>query len=112
MVPSRRKLTLLHQLNFYCEIWILSPVRLKKFRPLVSGFSATFAVAGAPFASLAAAAQARVVLARGERDPMVSLEELRAHAREAHDIPGTGHNAHVENPRAVLGLIEVLLNAD
>jgi len=73
---------------------------------------ATFAVAGAPFASLAAAAQARVVLARGERDPMVSLEELRAHAREAHDIPGTGHNAHVENPRAVLGLIEVLLNAD
>ena len=73
---------------------------------------ATFAVAGAPFASLAAAAQARVVLARGERDPMVSLEELRAHAREAHDIPGTGHNAHVEDPRAVLGLIEVLLNAD
>lgn len=72
----------------------------------------TFAVAGAPFASLAAAAQARVVLARGERDPMVSLEELRAHAREAHDIPGTGHNAHVEDPRAVLGLIEVLLNAD
>ena len=43
---------------------------------------------------------------------MVSLEELRAHAREAHDIPGTGHNAHVEDPRAVLGLIEVLLSAD
>lgn len=71
----------------------------------------TFAVAGAPFASLASAADARVVLARGERDPMVSLEELRAHTLQAHDIPGTGHNAHVENPRAVLGLIEGPLSA-
>jgi pimeloyl-ACP methyl ester carboxylesterase len=43
---------------------------------------------------------------------MVSFEELRAHARQAYEIPGTGHNAHVEDPRAVLGLIEVLLNAD
>lgn len=72
----------------------------------------TFAVAGAPFASLASAADARVVLARGERDPMVSLEELRAHTRQAYDIPGAGHNAHVEDPRAVLGLIEALLSAD
>jgi hypothetical protein len=47
-----------------------------------------------PFASLASAAQARVILARGERDPMVSFEELRTHAR------------------AVLELIEVLLSAD
>ena len=72
----------------------------------------TYAVAGAPFASLAAAAQARVVLARGERDPMVSLEELRAHAPLAYDIPGAGHNAHVQDPRAVLGLIEGILRAD
>ena len=72
----------------------------------------TFAVAGAPFASLAAAANAPVVLARGERDPMVSLEELRAHARQAYDIPGAGHNVHVEDPRAVLGLIEPLLKLD
>ncbi len=72
----------------------------------------TFAVAGAAFASLASAADARVVLARGQRDPMVSLEELRAHVRQAHDIPDAGHNAHVEDPRAVLGLIEALLSAD
>jgi len=72
----------------------------------------TFAVAGAPFTSLASAAQARMILARGERDPMVSFEELRAHARPAYDIRGAGHNAHVEDPRAVLGLIEVLLRAD
>jgi len=69
----------------------------------------TFAVAGAPFASLASAAQARVVLARGETDPMVSLEELRAHTRQAYDIPGVGHNAHVQDPRALLALIEPLL---
>jgi pimeloyl-ACP methyl ester carboxylesterase len=72
----------------------------------------TFAVAGAPFASLASAAHARVVLARGARDPMVSLEELRAHTRQAHDIPGAGHNVHVEKPRAVLELIDALVSAD
>ena len=72
----------------------------------------TFTAAGAPFESLVSAAQARVMLARGERDPMVSLEELRAHAPLAHDIRGAGHNAHVEDPRAVLGLIEALLSAD
>jgi hypothetical protein len=33
---------------------------------------------------------------------------LRAHARPAYDIQGAGHNVHVEDPRAVLGLIEVL----
>jgi pimeloyl-ACP methyl ester carboxylesterase len=71
----------------------------------------TFAVAGAPFASLVSASRARVVLARGERDPMVSFEELRAHAPEAHDIPDAGHNVHVADPRAVLRLVEVLLGA-
>jgi pimeloyl-ACP methyl ester carboxylesterase len=69
----------------------------------------TFAVAGAPFASLAASASAAVMLARGERDPMVSLQELRAHAPQAHDIPGAGHNAHVEDPVAVVALLEQLV---
>jgi pimeloyl-ACP methyl ester carboxylesterase len=69
----------------------------------------TFAVAGAPFASLAASATAPVLLARGERDPMVSLQELRAHTRQAHDIPGAGHNAHIEDAAAVLVLLERLL---
>lgn len=72
----------------------------------------TFSVAGAPFASLVMACQSPVVLARGARDPMVSLEELRAHAPLAFDIPNAGHNAHVEDPDALLGLIDVLLSAD
>jgi pimeloyl-ACP methyl ester carboxylesterase len=69
----------------------------------------TFAVAGAPFASLAASAAGPVLLARGERDPMVSLQELRTHAQQAHSIPGAGHNVHVEDPAAVVALIEQLL---
>jgi pimeloyl-ACP methyl ester carboxylesterase len=69
----------------------------------------SFAVAGAPFATLARSAAGRVLLARGEHDPMVSLEELRMHAPQAHDIPGTGHNAHLEDPRAVIALLEPLV---
>lgn len=68
-----------------------------------------FAVAGAPFVSLAATAAAPVVLARGERDPMVSLQELGVHAAQARDIPGAGHNAHVEDPVAVVRLLEQLV---
>jgi pimeloyl-ACP methyl ester carboxylesterase len=69
----------------------------------------TFAVAGAPFASLAASATAPVLLARGERDPMVSLQDLRIHAPRACDIAGAGHNAHIERPGAVVTLLEQLL---
>jgi pimeloyl-ACP methyl ester carboxylesterase len=69
----------------------------------------TFAVAGAPFGSLAASAAARVVLARGAHDPMVSLHELQQHAGRACDIPGVGHNAHVEAPGAVLALLDALM---
>jgi pimeloyl-ACP methyl ester carboxylesterase len=50
-----------------------------------------------------------VLLARGERDPMVSLEELGMHAARARDIAGTGHNAHVEDPVAVVALLEQLV---
>lgn len=69
----------------------------------------TFAVAGAPFASLAASATAPILLARGERDPMVSLQELAVHSRQAHDIRAVGHNAHIEDPGAVAALLEQLL---
>ena len=69
----------------------------------------TFEVAGAPFASLVASAQARLVLARGEHDPMVSMAELRLHCQEAHEIANAGHNAHVEKPGEVVGLLERML---
>jgi pimeloyl-ACP methyl ester carboxylesterase len=65
----------------------------------------TFGVAGAPFDSLVRSARARVILARGERDPMVSTDELRAHAAGAVEIAGCGHNAQVEKPDAIVDLL-------
>jgi pimeloyl-ACP methyl ester carboxylesterase len=46
-----------------------------------------------------------VVLARGEHDPMVSSADLLALAPNSVDLPGLGHNAHVESPAAVTALI-------
>ena len=69
----------------------------------------TFMVAGAPFATLVSSAACRVLLARGEHDAMVSVEELRAHCENAVVIAGAGHNAHAEQPDAVVSLLEQLL---
>jgi pimeloyl-ACP methyl ester carboxylesterase len=69
----------------------------------------TFAAAGASFATLVAGARGPILLARGAGDPMVSLPELREHAAQARDIESVGHNAHVEDPVAVVGLLDQLL---
>ena len=69
----------------------------------------TFMVAGAPFATLVSSAACRVLLARGEHDAMVSIEELRAHRGDTVVIAGAGHNAHAEQPDAVVTLLEPLL---
>lgn len=45
-------------------------------------------------------AASRTLLSRGAADPMVSREELRAIAPGAIDIPGGGHNIHVQRPQA------------
>ena len=91
------------------DVWLARGVIKAESGWRLAQYPRTFAVAGAPFASLAASATAPVLLARGERDPMVSLEELRAHTARAHDIHGVGHNAHVEDPRAVVALLEQLV---
>jgi pimeloyl-ACP methyl ester carboxylesterase len=69
----------------------------------------TFGVAGAPFDSLVQSARAAVILARGERDAMVSTTELRAHVADAVEITGCGHNVHVENPAAIVDLLQRLM---
>jgi pimeloyl-ACP methyl ester carboxylesterase len=69
----------------------------------------SFAAAGAPFAPLVTGAAARVVLARGEHDSLVSSGELAAHAVPVHTIAGAGHNVHVEQPDAILALLERLI---
>jgi pimeloyl-ACP methyl ester carboxylesterase len=46
-----------------------------------------------------------VVLARGEHDPMVSHDDLAGLVPDPVTLPGLGHNAHVEDPAAVLRLL-------
>lgn len=64
-----------------------------------------FAVGEPQMAALLAAAPVPVVLARGEHDAMVSAEQLRALVPAPVDLPGLGHNAHVEAPAAVARLL-------
>jgi pimeloyl-ACP methyl ester carboxylesterase len=54
---------------------------------------------------LLAASRAPVVLAAGERDPMSPAEHLRALVADPVVLPGLGHNAHVEDPAALLPLV-------
>ena len=53
---------------------------------------------------LLAQARCPVVLARGEHDPMVTDDDLAALVTHPVVLPGLGHNAHVEDPAAVLAL--------
>ncbi len=67
---------------------------------------AVFSVGAPDMPGLLAAARSDVVLARGGHDAMVTddqLDELRS--RRA-TLTGLGHNAHVENPEAVMSLLE------
>lgn len=65
----------------------------------------TFGVGVPDMAALLAAVACPVVLARGEHDPMVSHEQLAALVADPVTMPGLGHNAHVEDPAAVLALL-------
>ncbi|SCF26187.1 alpha/beta fold hydrolase [Micromonospora chokoriensis] len=65
-----------------------------------------FAVGEPDLTALLAATDAPVVLARGEHDPMVSDEQLKEYGVPVVTLPGLGHNAHVEDPAAVLALLD------
>jgi pimeloyl-ACP methyl ester carboxylesterase len=66
----------------------------------------TFAVGAPDMAGLLAAARATVILARGEHDQMVTGDQLAELGASATALSGLGHNAHVEDPPAVLRLLE------
>jgi pimeloyl-ACP methyl ester carboxylesterase len=65
----------------------------------------TFGVGVPDVAGLLATVRCPVVLARGEHDPMVAHEQLAELAGDAVTLLGLGHNAHVEDPEAVLALL-------
>jgi pimeloyl-ACP methyl ester carboxylesterase len=67
---------------------------------------ATFGVGVPDMAGLLARAVCPVVLARGEKDSMVSEADLRSLASEPVTLRGLGHNAHVEDPAAVVELAQ------
>jgi len=66
---------------------------------------ATFGFGRPDIAPLLAAAPCAVRLARGEYDGLVSEADLAAVVPDHVTLGGLGHNAHVEDPAAVLGLI-------
>ena len=52
-----------------------------------------------------AAAQAPITLAAGEHDRMVSASDLKTLDPAAQELPGLGHNSHVEEPHSFWELI-------
>jgi pimeloyl-ACP methyl ester carboxylesterase len=65
----------------------------------------TFGVGVPDMAGLLSQVSCPVVLARGEHDPMVSHEQLAVLVPAPVTLAGLGHNAHVESPESVLGLL-------
>ncbi len=69
-----------------------------------------FAVGRPDMRALIATAQAPVVLAAGEHDPMSPAEHLRDLVAAPVILPGLGHNAQVEAPAALVPIVERIRN--
>ncbi len=69
---------------------------------------AAFAVGVPDMPALLGAARANLVLAAGERDPMCSAAQLRQLVPDPVLLRGLGHNAHVEDPGVMVGLLDRL----
>lgn len=67
---------------------------------------AAFAIGAPDMPGLLAASRATVVLATGELDPLSQPDHLRALLPDSVTLPGLGHNAHVEDPSALLPLLD------
>lgn len=66
---------------------------------------ATFAQQALDMRSLMDAARCDVILGAGERDAMVSADDLSAFVHQPRMAAGAGHNVQVENPAWVAGLL-------
>ena len=69
---------------------------------------AAFAVGAPDLPGLLTACRATAILAAGEHDPMSPRGHLLALQAEPVTLPGLGHNAHVENPLALLPILDRL----
>ncbi|NIJ11135.1 pimeloyl-ACP methyl ester carboxylesterase [Saccharomonospora amisosensis] len=70
-----------------------------------------FAVGAPDMTGLLSACRASVVLAAGESDPMCPAAHLREHVNDPVVLAGLGHNAHVQDPSALLPLLDRLAEA-
>jgi pimeloyl-ACP methyl ester carboxylesterase len=68
---------------------------------------AAFGVGAPDMPRLLAEARARVTLARGEHDPLVTDGQLAVLTAVRKTLAGLGHNAHVEDAAAVAALLQV-----
>ncbi|WP_127506523.1 alpha/beta fold hydrolase [Actinoplanes solisilvae] len=69
-----------------------------------------FAVGDPHVAALLELATVPVLLARGEHDHMVTAGQIADLGTDPIDLPGLGHNAHVERPEALLPLLATAHN--
>lgn len=72
---------------------------------------AAFAVGAPDLPGMLTAARGQVVLAAGEHDRMGPPAQLAELVRDPVTVPGLGHNAHVEDPAAILPLLAMLAEA-
>ena len=69
---------------------------------------AAFGVGEPALTALLPAIAVPVLLARGAHAPMVSDAQLKEYGVPVVTLPGLGHNAHVEDPAAVLALLDAV----
>jgi pimeloyl-ACP methyl ester carboxylesterase len=69
---------------------------------------AAFAVGAPDMTGLLAASRADVILLAGEHDQLSPQDHLRELRPDALTLTGLGHNAHVENPAALLPILDRL----
>lgn len=90
-----------------------TPLADPAVRPVDGGWelaldATAFAIGAPDMPGLLAAARATVVLAAGEHDPMSPRDHLLGLQPEPVILPTLGHNAHVEDPTALLPLLDRL----
>lgn len=64
---------------------------------------------GPPLPCLVSAARSPLVFATGSEDRMVPISDLRKVVPDAMELPGVGHNLHVQAPAALVPVLERLL---
>jgi len=89
------------------SVAVQAGVREENGRWRVAADPRTFSVPVPDFENLFRSCKARVRLACGSEDQMVGIEQLRRFDPGAIELPGLGHNLHVQAPQALAELIEI-----